>query len=239
MEEKNNSTSSIAPRNNNNQRIYFEAYNRETGKKLVTGGFVDLNIDDSLPQSSDAKKRVVVIGEESEKVDDDNDNMVADDKNEVKCKIDDIFSGWLVTKIQENESVVKHVNTVYQFNITKEKKHCATWSKYYLVVLMIISSHTFNLCCPFYSAGPEELARRCLPRHAEARCSRLHADGGRRGDHQHLQGQGGCHAGVHERTAQGVGQHFGCAKVATNLVGKWLEGGVGRWCKCFESIGRR
>lgn len=122
-EEKKNTTTSG---NNNNQRIYFETYNRETGKKLVAGGFVDINID-NLVESSNPKTKFIVIGEEHQKA---AVEMGAQDKNEVKCKIDDIFSGWLVTKIKENESIVKYVNTVYQFNITKEKKHCATWSKY-------------------------------------------------------------------------------------------------------------
>lgn len=93
-------------------RIHFECFVRETGVKIISSSFVDLKTP--LPKSP-------------KMADFSSDKIVIAPGTDIDCKVNRIFDEKIRPRIAKHSELIPLINTVCQFNITRQGKLVSVW----------------------------------------------------------------------------------------------------------------
>ena len=105
-------------------RIHFECFVRETGSKIISSSFVDLKTPLPSPK--------MAISSANIKIAPGNKNHESSSSDHFICKVDRIFDEKIRPRIAKHSELIPLINTVCQFNITKQGKLASVWSKFFL-----------------------------------------------------------------------------------------------------------
>ncbi|XP_027195391.2 peroxisomal Multifunctional enzyme type 2 [Dermatophagoides pteronyssinus] len=100
-------------------RIHFECFVRETGSKIISSSFVDLKTPLPSPK--------MAISSANIKIAPGNENNESSSSDHFICKVDRIFDEKIRPRIAKHSELIPLINTVCQFNITKQGKLASVW----------------------------------------------------------------------------------------------------------------